>query len=111
MTPFGFYNLHSKYCMTKNDIKSAAFAARLRQHPLFRAQRGRFDFDAAIVVETEGTVDFRRARDYALSDQMCGRVRPQSNMFDDTVRWFFEVEEDAILFTLKFGMMLPRRIL
>ena len=86
------------------------FIARFRAHPTFLAQRERYEFDAVAVVETSKTVDFVTARDYALSNKICGRVRPQSNMLDDIVRWFFELEEDAILFTLKFGAGLPRRM-
>lgn len=96
--------------MSSHNEQSRNFIERFKELPEIRAIAQKFEFQPTMVLVTYGDLDFVTARDYALSDQMCGRVRPQANMFDDIVRWFFEFEEDAILFTLKFGTRLPRRL-
>ena len=78
--------------------------------PVIQALRQRYEFSAKMVVVTHGTIDFVTARGYVLSDQMCGRVRPEANKRDDSVRWFYELEQDSILFAIKFGTSLPRRL-
>ncbi len=93
-----------------SDKERLRFIRLIRKQLWYRAMRQRYDFPAAMVVETHGIEDYATARDYALSDQMCGRVRTQANMRNDIVKWFFEFEEDAILFTLKFGTSLPRQL-
>ena len=74
------------------------------------AIRWRFEFDACMMLVTRGEVHYRTARAYALSTNMRGRVRPEANKRDDVVRWFFEFEDDAILFSLKFATSLPRQL-
>ena len=84
---------------------------RFEQQPVVLALRARFDFPAAMVVETDGTVDYLEAKEFVFSkSEMSGRVRPQTNFRDDIVLWFFEDENDAILFALKFASSLPRRL-
>ena len=72
--------------------------------------RERFEFEASAFLMTGAEVHLPTARAFALSDQMCGRVRPHANKRDDEVHWFFELEEDAVLFALKFATRLPRRM-
>lgn len=99
-----------KYVMSSKNDLARLLIERFKQSPIMLTIKHRFDFDAVMVIETHGNVDYVAARDFTRSDEMCGRVRPQPNMRDDIVQWFFELEEDAILFTLKFGSGLPRRL-
>lgn len=96
--------------MSSSVEKRRRFIERFEEIPVIRAIRERFNFQATMVVVTHGNVDYVAARDYVRSEQMCGRVRPQPNMRDDIVHWFFELEEDAVLFCLKFTNTLPKRI-
>jgi hypothetical protein len=92
------------------DFHARDFLANVAQRPIIQAIRERFNFEAAMLVKTNGSVDYIAARDYARSDQMSGRVRPQPNKRDDLVLWFFENDEDAILFAFKFATSLPARL-
>ena len=92
-----------------NDARSN-FIKRFLQTPSIVAMRERFEFEAVLMLETGGEIHYPTARAYALSDEMRGRVRPQANKRDDLVRWFFEFEDDAVLFALKFARCLPRPI-
>lgn len=96
--------------MSSKDPRFQKLMEGFRNYPTIRAMRERFDFQANMVITTLGTVDFVTARNFVLSDHMCGRVRPEANKRDDIVHWFFELYEDAVLFTLKFGTSLPREL-
>ena len=83
----------------------------IETNPFFRRTRERFDFEAVSTVETSDPAAYLTAKDYALSDQMQGRVRFRANMRDDRVLWSFEFEEDAILFCMRFAASLPKVVI
>ncbi len=94
--------------MSNGPISALSIIDRFEDLPIIQDLRNRYEFDAAAVIETNGEVNFVLARDYSFSSQMRGRVRPQANKWNDTVRWFFECPHDGVLFALKFGTPLPQ---
>ena len=83
---------------------------RFEQNPDIQALRSRYDFEACVVIETNEMRDFYSARNYAFSSAMKGRVRPERKTANELVSWFFEYPDDGILFALKFGTPLPRKV-
>ena len=83
----------------------------IESNPFFRQTRERFNFQAVSTIEIDDPSNYPVAKDYALSDQMQGRVRFQGNMRDDRVLWSFEFEEDAILFCMRFADSLPKSVI
>ena len=97
-----------KYEMKNDPISALSIIERFENLPVIQDLRNHYDFEACVVIETNGEVNFVLARDYSFSSQMRGRVRPQANKWNDTVCWFFECHHDGVLFALKFGTPLPQ---
>lgn len=79
------------------------FIKEFRENPFIRAMRERDNFVTAVTVELIDWERVEEASHFAISGAMAGKTRRRCRVSDDLAWWDFENEEDAVLFTMKFG--------
>lgn len=87
----------------KQKIEFEKFLDRVRGSDIVKKLRDQDDFETAASVEMFNRDILDYATLYSLSDEMLGKARRRVINPDDHFIFDFEIEDDAVLFKLKFA--------